>query len=93
MKAIIADTYELYIHNSKNTVFPKKYRNYKIIWNMREALLELWEGKITTLAIPEKGTPGYDFEGFIEDMIKIGQIQDSPKIEYYKFEILAKKST
>ena len=93
MKTIIADTYDLYVHNSKNTVFPKKYRSYKIIWNMREALLELWAGKITVLAIPELGTPGYDFEGFIEDMASIGQIENKPKIEYYKFEIVRKNST
>jgi len=92
MKIIIADTYELYIFNSKNTVFPKRFRNYKIIWNMREALLELWLGKVKTLAIPEKGTPGYDFENFIDEMVKIGQIKERPKLEYYSFDLVTKKS-
>jgi len=90
MRAIIADTYCFYIHNSRNTQFPKQFRNYKIIWDMREALVELWKGNITELAIPELGTPGYDFPGFIKDMVKIGQIKFEPKIKYYKLNITRK---
>lgn len=91
MKAIIADTFTFYIHNSRNTQFPREFRNHKIIWNMREALLEIWSGTITELAIPELGTPGYDFPGFIEDMINIGQIKESPIIKWYKLNIISKK--
>ena len=91
MKAIIADTFTFYIHNSRNTQFPKEFRNHKIIWNMREALLTIWEGTITELVIPELGTPGYDFPGFIEDMINIGQIKERPIIKWYKLNIISKK--
>ena len=84
MKAIIADTYTFYIHNSRNTQFPREFRNYKIIWNMREALLDIWSGDITELAIPELGTPGYDFPKFIKDMVRIGQIKNEPKINVIK---------
>ena len=90
MKVIIADTYTFYIHNSRNTKFPKEYRNHKIIWNMREALLEIWKGEITELVIPELGTPGYDFRSFIEDMVTIGQIKNRPKISEYQLDIVKK---
>lgn len=90
MKAIIGDIYTFYIHNSKNTRFPKEFRNYKIIWNLREALLAIWQGEITDLAIPQLGTPGYDFEGFIDDMINMGQIENKPKIKYYTLNIVKK---
>lgn len=90
MKAIIADTYTFYIHNSRNTRFPKEYRNHKIIWNMREALLEIWKGEITELVIPELGTPGYDFPNFVQDMMEIGQIKSRPKFKYYKLNIVKK---
>lgn len=90
MKAIIADTYAFYIHNSKNVQFPRQFKNYKIIWNMREALLEIWTGKITELAIPELGTPGYDFPNFVQDMMEIGQINTRPKFIYYKLNIIKK---
>jgi hypothetical protein len=91
MKLIVADIYTFYIHNSKNVSFPKRYKNYKIIWNLREALLALWEGNIKELALPRLGTPGYDFEGFIDDLQKIGQIKNKPLIKYYELEV-AKKS-
>ena len=90
MKYIIADSYTFYIHNSKNVIFPKKFRDYKIIWNMREALLILWQGEVTTIAIPKLGTPGYDFPNFIQDMMKIGQIKSRPKFEYYELNIVRK---
>ena len=90
MRAIIADTYCFYIHNSRNTQFPKQFRNYKIIWNMREALLELWKGTITEIAIPELGTPGYDFPEFIKEMKAMGQIKVEPKITYYNLNIIEK---
>lgn len=90
MKIIIADTYVFYIHNSRNTQFPKEFRNYRIIWSMREALLEIWRGDVTELAIPELGTPGYNFPKFIKDMIKIGQIKFEPKIKYYQLNIVKK---
>ena len=90
MRVIVADTYCFYIHNSRNTQFPKQFRNYKIIWNMREALLELWKGNITEIAIPELGTPGYDFPNFIQDMMEIGQIKSKPKIKYYNLNIIKK---
>lgn len=92
MKLIIADTYSFYIHNSKNVQFPRQFKNYRIIWNMREALLEIWTGKVTELAIPELGTPGYDFIEFIKTMKKMGQIKTEPKIKYYKLNIIRKKS-
>ena len=57
---------------------------------MRETLLELWKGNITELVIPELGTPGYDFPGFIKDMVKIGQIKKEPIIKYYKLNIIRK---
>jgi len=91
MKAIIADTYTFYIHNSRDVSFPKRYRNYKIIWNLREALLALWEDKITEIVLPKLKTPGYNFEEFINDMAEMGQIKKKPKIQYYELE-LAKKS-
>ena len=90
MKAIIADIYTFYIHNSRNTQFPKEYRNHKIIWNMREALLEIWAGTLTELVIPEAGTPGYDFPSFVQDMIEIGQITIRPKFKYYNLKVLKK---
>ena len=90
MRVIVADTYCFYIHNSRNTQFPKQFRSYKIIWNMREALLELWKGNITEIAIPELGTPGYDFPNFIQDMMEIGQIKSRPKIKYYNLNIIKK---
>jgi len=91
MKIIIADIYTFYIHNSKDVLFPKKYKNYKIIWDLREALLTLWEGKITSLAVPKSGLPGYDYIEFIDNMFKIEQIKQKPKVEYYELE-LTKKS-
>lgn len=90
MKAIISDVYTFYIHNSKNTKFPVEYKNHKIIWNLREALLTIWEGDITELVLPELGTPGYDFKEFINDMVKIGQIKDKPKIKYYNLDVVRK---
>lgn len=90
MKAIVADTYCFYIHNSRNARFPKEFRNHKIIWNMREALLALWEGNITELAIPEEGTPGYDYPEFVDEMMKQGQIKLKPKFKYYKLNIVQK---
>jgi hypothetical protein len=90
MKAIIADTYTFYVNNSKDVSFPKRFRSYKIIWNLREALLAIWEGKLTEVALPKLGTPGYNFEEFMEDMVKIGQIKDKPKIYYYELEVASK---
>lgn len=90
MKVIIADTYMFYIHNSKNTRFPKKYRNYKILWNMRDALFELWSGKIKEIVIPKLGTPGYDFVEFIDCLVTIGQIKEKPKVSYYELDITKK---
>ena len=90
MKTIIADIYTFYINASKDVSFPKKFRNYKIIWDLREALLTIWQGEITELALPKLGTPGYDFEGFIDDMIKVGQIKNKPKIVYYEVEVARK---
>lgn len=88
MKTIVADIYTFYIN--KNASFPKKYRNFKIIWNLREVLFALWEGKITEIALPKLGTPGYNYESFIEDMVKIGQINQKPKIYYYELETTRK---
>lgn len=90
MKAILADTYCFYIHNSRNTQFPKQFRGYKIIWNMREALLELWKGDITELAIPKLGTPGYDFPEFAKNLKEMGQIEAEPKFKYYEMNITRK---
>lgn len=88
MKAIVADTYTFYVQNSKNTKFPKKFRNYKIIWNMREALLAIWQGELTEIVLPELGTPGYNFEEFITDMVNIKQIKKAPLVKYYKLNIV-----
>ena len=90
MKAIVADVYTFYVQNSRNTRFPTEFKNHKIIWNMREALLELWKGTVTELVIPELGTPGYDFPSFIEDMVKVGQIKRRPKLKYYQLNIVKK---
>lgn len=90
MKVIVADTYTFYIHNSRNTKFPKRFKNYKIIWNMREALLEIWGGEVEELAIPEAGTPGYDFPEFAKRMKEMGQIETEPKITYYNLNIVKK---
>jgi hypothetical protein len=87
MKIIIADIYTFYVVNSKNTKFPKEYKSYKIIWNMRDALIELWGGRVTEVALPKLGLPGYDFLEFINNMEKIGQIKKKPKIKYYDLEI------
>ena len=90
MKVIVADVYAFNIYNSNNTVFPKEYKNHKIIWNMREVLLEIWDGKITELVIPELGTPGYDFPNFVQSMIEIGQVKTKPNFKYYKLNIKRK---
>lgn len=90
MKAIIADTYTFYVQNSKNTKFPKEFRGHKIIWDMREALLSIWEGNLTEVAIPELGTPGYDFPDFIDKMYEMGQIEKKPKMKYYRLNIVQK---
>jgi hypothetical protein len=86
MKIIVADTYSLYI-NSKKAQFPVEFKNHKIIWNMRQALLEIWTGNVEEVVIPKEGTPGYDFVEFIEDMITIGQIKDIPEVKYYDLKI------
>ena len=90
MKTIVADIYTFYVHNSKDVSFPKRYKNYKIIWNMRDALIALWEGEITEIALPKLGTPGYNFEEFIDDMVRIGQMKEKPKIRYYELEVASK---
>ena len=90
MKAIVADIYTFYVNNSKDVSFPKRFRGHKIIWNLREALLTIWEGDLTEIALPKLGTPGYDFEEFIDNMIKIGQVKDKPKIRYYELEVASK---
>ena len=90
MKTVVADIYTFYINASKDVSFPKRFRNYKIIWDLREALLAIWQGEITEIALPELGTPGYDFEEFIDNMVKIGQIKNKPKIHYYNLEIASK---
>jgi len=81
MKAIIADKYEMMV-NPKAT-FPAYYKDYVPIWHLRDALYEIWQGEITTLAIPEQNLPGYNFEEFIEKLVKIGQLKSAPKIEHY----------
>lgn len=91
MKAIVADTYTFYIHNSRDVSFPKRYRSHKIFWDLRDVLFAIWDNEITELVIPKLGTPGYDFEEFISSMLKIGQLKTKPKIKYYELEI-AKKS-
>ena len=80
-----------YIHNSKNTQFPKEFKKHKIVWNLREALLHIWEGKVTELVIPKLGTPGYNFPEFIEQMKKLGQIKKTPNIKYYELNIIKRK--
>lgn len=90
MKVIVADTYIFNIYNSKNVKFPKQYKNHRILWDMREALLAIWEGKLTELAIPEEGTPGYDFPWFINEMVKQKQIESAPKLKYYSMSIVQK---
>lgn len=90
MKTIVADTYTFYVNNSKDVSFPKRFKSHKIIWNLREALLAIWEGKITEIVLPKLGTPGYDFEEFIDSMVKIGQIEIKPKIHYYELEVASK---
>ena len=66
MKVLVADIYDLYVHKSRDVKFPLAYKQYKIIWNMREVLMEIWKGNITHLAVPELGTPGYDFPKFVQ---------------------------
>ena len=90
MKAIVADIYTFYTVNSRNTRFPKKFRNHHIIWDLRQALLELWKGEITELVLPKLGTPGYDLPEYIDNLIKSGQITKKPTIKYYEFEIIQK---
>lgn len=90
MKVIVADIYTFYVNNSKDVSFPKRFRGYKILWDFREALLTVWEGNLTEIALPKLGTPGYNFEEFIDNMIKIGQIKDKPKIRYYELEVASK---
>ena len=90
MKAIVADTYTFYVNNSRDVSFPKRFRSHKIIWNLREALLTIWEGDLTEIALPKLGTPGYDFEEFIDNMVKIGQVKTKPKIRYYELEVASK---
>ena len=90
MKAIVADQYAFYIHNSRNTQFPKEFKSHRIIWNMRETLLELWKGNITELVMPELGTPGYDLPEFVKEMVKIGQIKKEPTFKYYQLNIIRK---
>ena len=85
MKAIVADVYTLYNYNAAQ--FPKKYRGYKIIWNLRDALFEIWDGKLTEIVLPKEGTPGYDFEDFINKMVEIQQINKAPKIKYYELSV------
>ena len=90
MKAIVADIYTFYVNNSRDVSFPKRYRGYKIFWDLREVLFAIWEGDITEIALPKLGTPGYNFEEFINNMIKIGQIKNKPKIRYYELEVASK---
>jgi len=90
MKIIAADIYELLVVNSRYAKFPKEFRSYKIVWNMRDVLFELWSGEVTDIAIPEKGTPGYDFPNFVQDMMQIGQIKSRPNFKYYNLNIIKK---
>jgi len=85
MKVIVGDRYIFYV--AQKAKIPKKFRNYKVIWNLREVLLALWEGDITVLALPKDGTPGYDFPNFVQDMMQIGQIKSRPKFEYYQMTV------
>ncbi len=59
---------------------------------MRQALLELWTGNIKEVAIPKLGTPGYDFEEFIDNMVEIGQIKTKPKVKWYELRLDQAKS-
>ena len=86
MKVLIADIYDLYVHKSRDVKFPLIYKHYKIIWNMRDVLIEIWRGNITHLVIPELGTPGYDFPEFAQIMLEMGQIKKLPEFKYYKVE-------
>lgn len=90
MKVIVADVYSFLTNNPRNVRFPAKYKNYKILWDLRLTLFELWEGKVTHLALPKLGTPGYDFIEFIDKLHKLGQIKNKPKIEYYEPKIKQK---
>jgi len=84
MKAIIGDKYELMVNPKAK--FPIEYKDYSPIWHLRDALFDIWAGNITTLAIPEKGLPGYDYEDYINSLVENGQLVSSPKIEYYTME-------
>lgn len=90
MKTIVADIHTFYANNTKDVSFPKRYRNYKIIWDWRETLLAIWEGNITEIVLPKLGTPGYDFVEFIDQMVEIGQLKTKPKIRYYELEVARK---
>lgn len=90
MKAIVADVYAFYLVNSRRVKFPKKYNKHHIIWDMRQALLEIWKGELTELVIPQQGTPGYDFVDFIDKLHKTGQIKKKPQIKYYEPNIVEK---
>ena len=81
MNLVIVDTYEMNLFNAK---LPRKFsRGYQVAWDLREALLILWEGKVKKLAIPKGPLPGYDYEEFIEQLMKQKQIKQKPKIQYY----------
>ena len=66
MKILVHDIYEFY---AKNVSFHEKHKDHKVYSNLREVLLEIWTGEVTSLILPEKGTPGYNFEEFIDNII------------------------
>lgn len=80
MKILIPDIYGLY--NNKNIKFPKKFKDFTIIWNLREALLLIANGDITDIAIPKEKLPGYDFGEFIDELFCNKQIDS---IEVYNY--------
>lgn len=82
MKAIVLDAYQLKFDPYKKIDYPKKYKNYIKIVDFRDALLAIWQGKLEEIAIPQI-IPGYNFNEYIDELYKMGQLKTKPKVEYY----------
>ena len=78
MNIILADVWDLTKARREN--YPK---NYKVIWDPREVLVLIWQGKVNKLYKPREGTPGYDFAAFALKLYDNKGIKKMPDILPY----------
>lgn len=71
---------DIYLKSNK---IPKRFKGYKIKYDMIEVLFDLHEGNIDRLALPHGDIPGYNFAEFVNKLKENNIIKKIPEIKYY----------